>query len=146
MTRIRSGDIAVDGLVEFRKALKAMGDVEALREMRAANKEAATIVAGEAKDKAQSLGSVAAKVAPSIRVSAGQQSAGVSWGGSAYPMAWGAEFGGQRRPTTQQFRPWRGSDSGAGYFAYPAIRENLDRIVIPYEQAIADIVRKAGLT
>lgn len=49
---------------------------------------------------------------------------------------WGAEFGGQRRPTTQQFRPWRGSGSGAGYFLYPAVRELADDMQDRYGDAL----------
>lgn len=145
MTRIRTGDVAVEGLAELQRALKAMGDVESSREVRAAGKEAATHIAGEASGNATSLGGVAAHVAPSVGVSAGAASAGVSFGGSAYPMAAGAEFGGRGRPTTQQFQPWRGSGPGAGYFVYPAIRDNVDAIVEPYEDAVQQIARKAGL-
>lgn len=145
VSRIRTGDVAVEGLAELQRALKAMGDVESSREVRAAGKEAATYVAGEARGTATSLGGVAAHVAPSIKASAGATNAGVSFGGAAYPMAAGAEFGGRGRPTTQQFQPWRGSGPGSGYFVYPSITDHVDEIVEPYEQAIQSIARKAGL-
>lgn len=37
---------------------------------------------------------------------------------------YGAEFGGQRRPTTQQFAPHRGQE---GYFLYPTARKRATR-------------------
>jgi hypothetical protein len=49
------------------------------------------------------------------------------------PAILGAEFGGGRRPTTQQFPPWRGSDRQAGYMLYPALRAeeaHIDRAIV----------------
>lgn len=143
--RVRSGAIEVEGLTELQRALKQLGDVEASAELRGANKEAAGFVADASRGRAVSEGSVAAKIAPSIRASAGMSSAAVAFGGVAYPMAAGAEFGGQGRPTTQQFRPWRGTGPGAGYIVYPTINEKADQVLAPYEQAIDEITRKAGL-
>lgn len=48
------------------------------------------------------------------------------------PAILGAEFGGARRPTTQQFPPWRGANRDAGYMLYPSLRRQereIDRIV-----------------
>lgn len=145
MTRIRSGAVQVEGLAELSRALKQLEDIESRREIRMANKTAADYVAGHARDRAYSLGSTAGHVAPSIKASAGYQSAGVAFGGSGFPMAMGAEFGGQRRKTTQQFEPWRGSDSDAGYFLYPTIRERADEIVEPYKDAIQELLARIGL-
>ena len=52
---------------------------------------------------------------------------------------YGAEFGGKRRTTTQQFPSWRGSGSGAGYFLYPTARASGKR----YYDMWADAVDKA---
>jgi len=51
-------------------------------------------------------------------------------------VMWGAEFGGGRRPTTRQFRPWRGSGSDAGYMLYPAVRRNAERTGELYSAAL----------
>jgi len=39
-------------------------------------------------------------------------------------LTFGAEFGGGARSSTRQFLPWRGSSAAAGYFLYPAVRDN----------------------
>lgn len=144
MTRIRTGDVRIEGLRELNKALKELGP-DFPREMRKVNKEVATGVKDHAIRNALGQGGVAAHVAPSLKSSAGVNSAAVSLGGAAHPAAGGAEFGGQRRPTTQQFKPWRGSDSNAGYFLYPAIRDDADHIYNDYLEALDDLVHRAGL-
>ena len=118
--RIRTGFIQVDGLRELDAALKSLGP-ELRKELRTTNKAVATLVANDARSAAYSIGGVAAHVAPSIKASAGTQSAGVALGGPAYPMAGGAEFGaGQDRMRDRrtgqyigfrQFQPWRGNSS-----------------------------------
>jgi hypothetical protein len=42
-----------------------------------------------------------------------------------------------------QFRPWRGSGSAAGYWLYPAIRAHNDEIVDEYGDAIDRITKRA---
>lgn len=152
--RIRTGVVKVDGLRELDAALKSLGP-ELRKELRSANKSVATLVADDARAAAYSIGGVAAHVAPSIKASAGVQSAGVAIGGPAYPMAGGAEFGAGQdrlrdRRTGQyvgyrQFEPWRGNSTDAGYFLYPAIRQDADRIVTEYTAALDAVMRKAGL-
>lgn len=145
MPKVRaSGTVGVQvhGLDELNRALRALGGREMQANLREAGKEIATDVAADARGKAFGLGGVAAHVAPSIAASAGFTSAGVSLGGASHPAAMGAEFGGQGKPTTQQFKPWRGSGSTAGYFVYPAIRDNADEIASRYLEAADDIVRK----
>jgi len=142
--RIRTGDIQVSGLRELNKALKDLGP-EFPKEMRKVNKEVATGVKDHALRNALALGGTAAHIAPSLKASGGVNSAAVALGGAAHPAAGGAEFGGQRRPTTQQFKPWRGSGSNAGYFLYPAIREDADDIYNDYLGALDDLVKRVGL-
>jgi hypothetical protein len=144
MARIRTGDVKIEGLRQLNKSLKELGP-EFPKEMRKVNKEVAGGVAEHAIRNAHSLGGVAAHVVPSIKASAGVNSAAVALGGLAHPAAGGAEFGGQRRPTTQQFKPWRGAGSNAGYFLYPAIREDADEIYNDYLEALDDLVHRAGL-
>lgn len=142
MARIQSADgLRVDGIVELSKALKEISP-ELRKELRLANKSVAQFVADDSRAAAYSLGGVAALVAPSIKASAGQAFAGVSFGGSEYPMAGGAEFGSIRYP---QFQPWRGNSSDAGYFVYPSIRHDSDRIATEYTAAMDTLLRKAGL-
>lgn len=144
-TRVKSGAVEVEGLREAVKALKALDD-KAPGELRDASKGIAEDVAGKAKARASSLGGVAAHVAPTISARAGATSAGVGLGGAGNPEAMGAEFGGGRRPTTQQFQPWRGNGESAGYFVYPTIRDESDHIVDQFTDAIDDLTRKLGLS
>lgn len=151
--KVRTGDIAVEGLAELSRALRSM-DTDLARELRGANKDAADIAARAGRSKAVSIGGVAAKVAPSIRASAGVRSAGVGFGGAKYPFAGGAEFGAGQDTTRhrksgtyigyRQFQPFRGSGRSAGYFIYPSIRDHETEIVGQYEQALDELLRKTG--
>lgn len=150
--KIRTGDVQISGLRELNKALKDLpGDLE--KELPKTSKRVAGFVADDAHSNALSLGGVAAKVAPSIKAVGGAKSAGVGFGGAAYPMGGGAEFGAgrdtQRTRSSgtyigfRQFQEWRGNDSNAGYFVYPSIRSNSDRIVEEYTQSVDDLLKKA---
>lgn len=155
MGKLKAGAVRVEGLSELNKALRDIGP-EARAELKAASKKVADFVAADAKAAAASLGGVAAKVAPSITPRAGiGGTAGVAFGGARYPMAGGAEFGAGRdrmrnRKSGQyvgyrQFQPWRGSGSSAGYFLYPSIRRDADRIITEFTTALDEVVKKVGL-
>lgn len=49
---------------------------------------------------------------------------------------YGAEFGGRRRTTTQQFPSWRGNDRSAGYFLYPTARNRGKQFAEMWAEAI----------
>ena len=134
--------VRVEGLADLQRELRKL-DSKLPRELRQANLKAAELVATAARSKASSLGGVAAKTAPSIKAAAEQRRSKVTIGGPKYPFAMGAEFGGQGRPTTMQFKPWSGRDSGAGYFLYPAIRGTRDEFIEVYERAIDQLMRAA---
>jgi hypothetical protein len=53
----------------------------------------------------------------------------------------GAEFGGQRRKTTQQFRPYRGKQ---GYWFYPTLRAATPKVLDDYGHALDRAIRKWG--
>lgn len=135
----KSQAIRVEGLAEFQRALRDISK-EMASELRVANLLAAQVIERSATGKAHGLGSVAAKTAPSIKAAAEQRRAKVSLGGGAYPFAMGAEFGGKGRPTTQQFKPHRGTQ---GYFLYPAIRGSRGQFMDVMERAIDQLMRKA---
>lgn len=139
--QVAATGVRVDGIAELHRALKRL-DPELEKELKRANKSIAQFVADDARAAAYSLGGVAAKVAPSVKANAGSGWAGISLGGSAYPMAGGAEFGAYQY---HQFKPWRGNNSDAGYFMYPAIRQDADRIETEWKDAADAAIRKAGL-
>lgn len=147
MARVNASSqgVRVQGLNELNRALRELGGRELQKELKETGLEVAREVAEDARGKAFSLGGVAAKAAPSVTASARFTGAGVSIGGSAYPFAGGAEFGGGRRPTTRQFKPWRGNGESAGYFVYPSIRDNADMIAEEYLGAVETLARKHGL-
>lgn len=152
---MKAGAVRVEGLRELNKALKDIGP-EARAELKSAAQKVANLVAADAKAAASSLGGVAAKVAPSISPRAGiGGTAGVAFGGARFPMAGGAEFGAghdrmRNRKSGQyvgynQFPQWRGNGSGAGYFLYPTIRRDADRIITEFTTALDEVVKKVGL-
>ena len=136
-----SQGLRVHGLSELNRTMKALGP-EVQKELKETNKSVAEFVADDARAAAHTLGGVAAKVAPSIKAKGGTTSAGVSFGGAAYPFAGGAEFGAMKY---KQFKPWRGNSSDAGYFVYPAIRQDADRITTEYTEAIDALMRRHDL-
>lgn len=133
--------VRVVGLNDLNRALRELGP-DLQRELKRTNLDVAQIVADDARSAALQLGGVAAHVAPSIRASARNTAAGVSFGGAGYPMAAGAEFGAYQ---FKQFQPWRGNDENAGYFVYPAIRQDADRIETEYGAAIDKLLDRNGL-
>jgi hypothetical protein len=52
----------------------------------------------------------------------------------------GAEFGGRRRPTTQQFKPWLGHE---GYALFPTIRQSREETIEDYLKALDEILHPA---
>lgn len=138
----KSQGVNVRGLAELNRALKQLGP-EVRAELKAANVEVGEMVANDAANIAYGLGGVAAKTAPSIKATKTQNGAGVAFGGAAYPFAGGAEFGSFRY---KQFQPWRGNGAGAGYFLYPAIRQDSDEIAETYMERLDDLIRKYDLS
>lgn len=146
MPRITAKEaVFVEGLDELRAGLKAIGPA-AERELSKANKAAADIVAKAAQAKAESLGGVAAKSAPSVKSSAGAKQASVFLGSDQFPFALGAEFGAKKY---HQFKPWRGNqwvesgDENVGYFLHPAIRDNVDELEAQYLDAVGELSKIA---
>lgn len=140
---------SVEGL---NKALKSLPK-EASGTLREASMDIAQDVASRSASEARSQGGIAALVAPTIRVARDRIPA-VRMGNSTRidserdgdrqtigDIMWGAEFGGRRRSTTQQFLPWRGSGSGAGYFLWPTVRGMEDQIQDRYSEALDDALR-----
>jgi hypothetical protein len=150
--------IIVEGVAPIRKAIKALGDPAVTKEFKAAGKHITDdLVIPAARSKAAGLGAMYARAATTLRAANVAQGAAVRYGGG---VAWamGAEFGaGQnasrntRRGTVKgwnQFRPWKGSGSSAGYFVWPTIHERDALIVAAYAAGIdqlADRLFPGGL-
>jgi hypothetical protein len=136
-----------NNIAGLNRALRSLPK-EATEQLRTASKGIAQMVADEARGRAIRVGGVARHVAPTITATRDRVPA-IKMGGSGRlprggvvgDVIWGAEYGGQRRPTTQQFQPWRGSSRGAGYFLWPAIRARSDDIDERYSQALLDALQ-----
>lgn len=122
------------GITGLNKVLRKLPK-EANDELRAASADIARDVAADARNRAERLGGVARHVAPSIK-DMRDRVPKIRLGGSGYPMAFGAEYGGQRRPTTRQFQPFRGSGQGAGYFLWRTVHDQNARINDRYSEAL----------
>lgn len=135
----------IDGL---KSALRSLPR-EATGRLRDASVGIAGKVASNAASRARAQGGAAALVAPSIKATRDRVPV-VKMGGSARigdrkgtnqtvgNLIWGAEYGGGSRPRTRQFPPWRGAGSGAGYFLWPAVREDNAYIKEQYSMALLD--------
>lgn len=139
-----AGAVQFDGFDEFRKRLKAMDDVEKTREYKVASWAIAdeVVIPAAQANASTRMERRAAQTLVAVKTASG----GAVRLGGKFPGALGAEFGADRNqrrlgrprgtvaPVTgwQQFKPWRGSDSDAGYFLWPAIREQSDEIVNRY--------------
>jgi hypothetical protein len=79
--------------------------------------------------------------APAIRAGGNATVAALADGRSKLPtfgdLFFGAEFGGQGRPTTRQFRPHRGR---AGYWLYPQLRDDAPRMLEDWTGVIDDLI------
>lgn len=134
-SKIRTGDVRVEGLRDLDRALKELGP-DARDSLKATAKDVAETEAGRVKAAASGMGGVAAKAAASIGARSSFQSAGLAFGGGSYPYAAGAAFGGQGRSTTMQFKPWvRG-----GYFPFPQISSDSDEITDRFVDAVNKVI------
>ena len=143
--------INIEGLKATQKKLKQLGDVEKTRQYKLENaKIADEVVIPAAKAKASTrMEQRAAGTLVAVKTASG----GAVRLGKKFPAARGAEFGAQRnqarmgRPggkvTTvtgwNQFKPWRGSDREAGYFLWPAIREQEPKIINRYSKLFEEL-------
>lgn len=148
-----AGSVKVTGMREARAALKRCEDADRQSELRSTNVEVAELIVTEGRQRAAGVSALAAKAARTLRAGRALTRATVTLGGASAPFALGAEFGAfrnQRRFNVggnpprhgqgwNQFAGWRGNHEDAGYFMYPSIRENTDRIVDMYGDAIERI-------
>lgn len=123
------GAIRVTGLRELLRDLNHLGPA-LNREVRVASREIAETEAGRIKAQAAGSDKLSAAVGVSVRtrsdrvptiIAGGAKRAAVSGRPKAGDVFFGAEFGGQRRKTTRQFRPHLKKQ---GYWMWPQIRED----------------------
>lgn len=119
--------IRVDGLREFQSALRAL-DGDFPKGLRQANKDAADIVAQEAKTRVPVM---SGRLRSSIRALASQRSASVGVGGARLPYAAVQEFG------------WPGHNISPQPYIYPSISAKRAEVVEAYGDMIDALARRA---
>ena len=164
MPRSLNLGVEVEGLPSYFARLRSLPKVaqDEMREaaMAIAEDEASRIRAAAASDSSQSAAIAQFIKARRDRVPAisagGARRAGVKGGARAGEIFFGAEFGGKARKagpvktrtarsgfvikeTTQQFRPHTGHE---GYFFFPTLRKDQDRMLERYEQALTNVERE----
>lgn len=132
--RDASQQIAADEADRLRSAGMSSGDKQS------------KLVAGVIRAKRDRVPSIAAggtkKVAPSRKIYRSTTNRTKTGRGklvkpSAGDIFFGAEFGGRRRKTTQQFRPHRGRK---GYWFWPQLRADEARMISAYDEAVTDVL------
>jgi hypothetical protein len=136
--------VEIEGLKGFQKHLKSLGP-EMTKELKTANFEVASEVKNDAQALADSLGGVAAKAAQTLKASKVATGAVIKYGGPKAPYAFGAEFGSLRY---KQFPAWRGRVEGltqgnAGYFLFPTVRDDQEKISALYLSKLSELADKA---
>lgn len=151
---VATGDtVRVEGLDELRRELRRLDDKGLSDRLKDANHKVAELVVRRAQQRAASLGRMQVAAAGTLRPARQAARAVVTLGRASVPFALGAEFGAGRNIRTpgrnrgrlglNQFSPWRGSGSGAGYFLWPGIRDSGPEISETYYEEIDRITRDA---
>lgn len=130
-------EIRVEGLAELRRAFRDL-DKEAKKGLRLANKSASEIVAEAARAKVPVR---TGRARASVRATATQSSASVKEGGAQAPYVPWLDYGGAVGRNKATVRPF----VKGGRIIYPAVRENEQRVVESYDDAIHAAIRAAGL-
>lgn len=144
--------VQVVGIDELRAAIRKLGNIEHTREFKLAGYRAGDEVVIPAAKALAAHSRLQARAADTLVASISATGGAVRFGGG-FAGAMGAEFGAQRnqrRNTSRglmigwnQFQPWRGSGGDAGYFLWPAIRAETDRIVEVIDDALDPLFRIA---
>ncbi len=139
-------EIRVEGLRELRTVLRRVNDPDGLAELRRGLKDAAEVVARDAKSRVP-VRSGAAR--DSIRATSGGNRAYVVGGKARVPYYGWLDFGTRYpvRGNPRSVGPWSGSGVGPekGRFIYKAIDENEREIAMTIERALDQALRRLDL-
>lgn len=136
--------IAIEGLTDFRRALKSVGaELPKMlqKELKAAGEHAEfqAVRAYHGKYRSHSGDTIG-----SIKLRATASSLALAFGGAGFPYAKGQEFGSDK---TRQFRPFTGRLPGergsAGRFIYPAVRGEGPELLSELERVMARLAKRA---
>ena len=138
--------VRVEGLAQLRKRLAAVEDIEGRAELRAGLKDAADLVAADAKGRVPKR---SGRAAASIRPGVSGNRAYVAGGRKTVPYYGWLDFG-SRSPISGRARsvgPWAktGQGPGRGRFIYPAFDAKRAQVVGAVDDAMTDILRRESL-
>jgi hypothetical protein len=142
MARAGAVSISVEGLDELRRDLKQAGDRATSTELRKKLKDAAEIVASDAR---ASVPVVSGSARSTLKAGATATSAFVTGGKRENPYYGWLDFG--SRSPNNQIGPWRNSGEGpkGGRFIYPAIAATSAVLVDKVTDAIDTALKKENL-
>lgn len=141
----KSQGIEVEGLRPLLSALNKLPK-EMNARLRTASLDIADTEAQRIQTAGRSSDAQSRLVAPTVRarrdrvptiVAGGKKKLPAEGRPRAMDIFFGAEYGGQKRKTTQQFRPHRG---GKGYWFWPTIRRDEEQIVTTWMDAVNDVL------
>lgn len=140
-------EIRVTGLADLRRDLRRAGDMENLRQLRDGLKDAADVVAQEARSRVPSRTGAAKD---SIRATAGGNTAYVRGGRARIPYYGWLDFGTRtpNRGNPRSVGPWSATGKGpsSGRFIYPAIDAKERQIAELVEDAVNRALNNLDLT
>ena len=145
--------VAIEGLAEFRRALKHVSS-ELPKMLQKELKQAAESAADRARTRytqnfrrsggRRGASGASKHTAATIRAAATQTSASVMFGGARYPWAAGQEFGSNRY---RQFFPYTGRGPGGrgswGRVIFPAVRDEAEQTEADIKRRFDDLARRA---
>ncbi len=129
--------ISIDGLREFRAALKKV-DSQLAKAMKDVGNRAAKIVVDEAKPRVPTVSGRAAK---SVRLASTGKAARVAAGGKRVPYFGWLDFGGAAGPGRKNKRPFLVE----GRYVWKAFDDNRERIAKELDDGFRELARAAGL-
>jgi hypothetical protein len=143
--------VRLEGLKETRARLKELGDADKSKQFKQIGYDIGEqVIIPTAKGYASTR--MERRAANTLKPMMTSTGGAVSYGGG-FPGSMGAEFGAfrnqrrQGRPGGvaavvqgwQQFKPWRGNDTGAGYFVWPAIRDKTEDIIYRFAYGLEEM-------
>ena len=163
MAAYKGGDrVVVQGLAEFRREIRRLGDKEVTDELKRANKAAAQIVVDTARPSMVGAPGIARRLGATMKASLSQTRGQLSISsvrtrGGKFILPLGVEFGSGRNLDRlvlrngegrtikgwNQFPDWRGNSAGAGYPIFPALRAEQARIMDTYGDDLERIYGRA---
>ncbi len=130
--------VRVEGLDAFRKALKALGDGAAGKQLRLALNEASAFIIDRTRPLMPSLTGRARR---SLKARSSQNTVRVAYGGKVAPYVPWLDYGGRVGPARSVHRPF----VREGRYLYPTLGKHRAEFERLLDDALADVARSVGI-